>query len=66
MRLTRIYVAEALADRKQINLPEQASGHVSRVLRLGQGDALRVFDLLFVLTSNSGSTISTHSTAAKP
>ena len=44
MRLTRIYVAEALAGRKQINLPEQASGHVSRVLRLGQGDALRVFD----------------------
>jgi 16S rRNA (uracil1498-N3)-methyltransferase len=44
MRLTRIYVAEALADRKQINLPEQASGHLTRVLRLGQGDALRVFD----------------------
>jgi 16S rRNA (uracil1498-N3)-methyltransferase len=44
MRLTRIYVAETLADRKQINLPEQASGHLTRVLRLGQGDALRVFD----------------------
>lgn len=44
MRLTRIFVAEPLTGRKQVNLPEQSSGHLSRVLRLGQGDALRVFD----------------------
>ncbi len=44
MRLTRVYVAEPLAGRGEISLPEAASNHLTRVLRLQQGAAVRLFD----------------------
>jgi 16S rRNA (uracil1498-N3)-methyltransferase len=44
MRLTRVFVAEALAGRDTITLPEGPAGHLTRVLRLATGATLRVFD----------------------
>lgn len=44
MRLTRCFVPDALAaDCTQV-LPEAASGHIARVLRLRAGDPLTLFD----------------------
>jgi 16S rRNA (uracil1498-N3)-methyltransferase len=44
MRLTRVFVDAPLAQGGQIALPEDAARHVARVLRLGVGDALRLFN----------------------
>ena len=44
MRVPRLYVDLPLAAGERITLPEAASHHVTRVLRLGSGDALTVFD----------------------
>ena len=44
MRLTRVYVDEALAGRSRVQLPEGTSAHLTRVLRLPVGTPLRVFD----------------------
>ena len=44
MRRPRLYVDLQLASGGRITLPEAASHHVTRVLRLGAGDALTVFD----------------------
>ena len=44
MQIPRLYVDSPLAAAGRITLPESAARHVSRVLRLGAGDALTVFD----------------------
>ena len=44
MRRPRLYVDLQLAAGARITLPEAARHHVTRVLRLGAGDALTVFD----------------------
>ena len=44
MRIPRLYVDLPLAAGERITLPEAASHHVTRVLRLGSGDPLTVFD----------------------
>ena len=44
MRTPRLYVDQPLVEGGRITLPETASRHVTRVLRLGAGDALTVFD----------------------
>lgn len=44
MRLTRVHVQAPLAGRDQVTLPEASSAHLVRVLRLGVGAPLRVFD----------------------
>lgn len=44
MRLTRVYVDAPLASRSSLMLPAGAARHLVRVLRLGSGDALRVFN----------------------
>ncbi len=44
MRLTRIHVAAPLAAGGEIALPEGAAAHLSRVLRLGVGDACVLFN----------------------
>ena len=44
MRLTRVFVDQALAGRETLRLTEDAANHVARVLRLGVGDALVLFD----------------------
>ena len=46
MRDIRIFVPDLQAhtDDGAVTLPEQASAHVSRVLRMRAGDALTVFD----------------------
>ena len=44
MRLTRVHVAEALAGRSELLLPDGPSAHLLRVLRLQVGSPLRVFD----------------------
>jgi len=44
VRLTRVHCAAPLAAGAEIPLPEAAAKHVSRVLRLGAGDALVIFD----------------------
>jgi 16S rRNA (uracil1498-N3)-methyltransferase len=44
MRVTRLYLPENLASGAQLMLPDAAARHVSRVLRLSTGAALRVFD----------------------
>ena len=44
MRHPRLYVDRPLAAGGRITLPEGTSRHVTRVLRLGAGDALTVFD----------------------
>ncbi len=44
MRLTRIYVPGPLAVGNEVPLPEQASTHLTRVLRLEEGAALTLFN----------------------
>jgi 16S rRNA (uracil1498-N3)-methyltransferase len=44
MRVTRVFVDAPLAQGDQFALPEDAARHVARVLRLGVGDALRLFN----------------------
>ena len=44
MRLTRIHVAVPLATGSEFALPESAAAHLSRVLRLGVGDACALFN----------------------
>jgi 16S rRNA (uracil1498-N3)-methyltransferase len=44
MRLTRVFVPQALRAGVEVTLPPQASEHVLRVLRLARGDAVTVFD----------------------
>jgi len=44
MRVTRVHVDVPLDTGMEIDLPEGAARHVARVLRLGAGDALRLFN----------------------
>lgn len=44
MRVTRVFVDMALASGAQLALPDGPARHLARVLRLGAGDALRLFD----------------------
>lgn len=44
MRIPRIYQAQRLVENSRITLEEGAARHVARVLRLGQGAPLRLFD----------------------
>ena len=44
LRLTRLYVPGPLAAAGEVQLPESAAAHVSRVLRLRPGDPLLLFD----------------------
>lgn len=44
MSCPRFYVAAPLAAHTEITLPEAVARHASRVLRLGMGDALTLFD----------------------
>ncbi|MGH8142566.1 MAG: 16S rRNA (uracil(1498)-N(3))-methyltransferase [Steroidobacteraceae bacterium] len=44
MRLTRCFVPAALAPDTLVTLPPAAAAHVTRVLRLGSGAALTLFD----------------------
>ncbi|MFI4886766.1 MAG: 16S rRNA (uracil(1498)-N(3))-methyltransferase [Steroidobacterales bacterium] len=44
MRLTRVYVPGPLASGKRQTIEGDPANHIARVLRLGRGDALVVFD----------------------
>jgi 16S rRNA (uracil1498-N3)-methyltransferase len=44
MRLTRVHVDTALSTGAQVTLPEDAAAHLSRVLRLREGDACVLFN----------------------
>lgn len=44
MRNPRIYLNQALAVNTQVQLSDDAFGHVVRVLRLGEGDAITLFN----------------------
>ena len=44
MRLTRVHVRGPLTSGKRETIEGDAANHITRVLRLGQGDALAVFD----------------------
>jgi 16S rRNA (uracil1498-N3)-methyltransferase len=44
MRITRIYTTQKLHGNKLVELEPEASHHLARVLRLGVGDALTLFD----------------------
>jgi 16S rRNA (uracil1498-N3)-methyltransferase len=44
MRLTRVFVDAPLASGAAVQLPEEAAGHLVRVLRLQAGDAIRLFN----------------------
>jgi 16S rRNA (uracil1498-N3)-methyltransferase len=44
MRVTRVFVEEPLASGRELRLGTAAAAHVSRVLRLGTGDGLTLFD----------------------
>ena len=44
MRLTRTYVDLSLAVGRRVALPEDATAHLVRVLRLGEGDACVLFN----------------------
>lgn len=44
MRIPRIYQTQRLAENSRITLEEGAARHVARVLRLGPGASLRLFD----------------------
>ncbi|AXK71089.1 16S rRNA (uracil(1498)-N(3))-methyltransferase [Lysobacter sp. TY2-98] len=44
MRLTRVHVPQPLVSGAEITLPEGAAAHLTRVLRLGVGDACIVFN----------------------
>jgi len=44
MRLTRVYLPQPLASGEHIALPETPAAHLSRVLRLGEGDDCVLFN----------------------
>lgn len=44
MRVTRVFIDEPLASGRELRLATAAAAHVSRVLRLGVGDELTLFD----------------------
>lgn len=44
MRIPRIYHPELLTSGTQISLCEDAANHIGRVLRMGPGQALQLFD----------------------
>jgi 16S rRNA (uracil1498-N3)-methyltransferase len=44
MRLTRVHIPEALSPGVEVTLPEGAAAHLTRVLRLGVGDACVAFN----------------------
>ncbi|HZX77526.1 RsmE family RNA methyltransferase, partial [Lysobacter sp.] len=44
MRLTRVFVPDALSPGAEIALSDSAAAHLTRVLRLGVGDACVVFN----------------------
>lgn len=44
MRIPRIYHPEPLASGSQISLCEDAANHIGRVLRMGPGQPLQLFD----------------------
>ncbi len=44
MRVTRVFVDEPLATGRELLLGQRTAAHVSRVLRLGVGDELTLFD----------------------
>ena len=44
MRLTRVFVPAVLAAGAEVTLPESAAAHLTRVLRLGVGDACILFN----------------------
>ena len=44
MRVTRVFVEQALVSGKGVGLPEQAGLHLTRVLRLEAGAAVTLFD----------------------
>jgi 16S rRNA (uracil1498-N3)-methyltransferase len=44
VRLSRFFVAAALAPEQELRLPEAAAAHAVRVLRLAAGDALTIFN----------------------
>jgi len=44
MRLTRVFVEQKLISGKGVGLPEQAGLHLTRVLRLGEGAPVTLFD----------------------
>ena len=44
MRIPRFHVAEGLRPGARIDLPDEAAHHALRVLRLGDGDPLTLFD----------------------
>lgn len=44
MRIPRIYHPEPLASGSQISLCEDAANHIGRVLRMGLGQPLQLFD----------------------
>lgn len=44
MRSIRIHIDQALPENRELTLPEGPARHVSRVLRLGSGDAISLFN----------------------
>ena len=44
MRIPRIYHPEPITSGSQISLCEDAANHIGRVLRMGPGRALQLFD----------------------
>ncbi|WP_133477519.1 16S rRNA (uracil(1498)-N(3))-methyltransferase [Cognatilysobacter segetis] len=44
MRLTRVYIPQPLSPGAEVTLPESAAAHLTRVLRLGVGDACIAFN----------------------
>lgn len=44
MRMTRVYIDAPLSEGLSVELPEQASGHLVRVLRLREGDTCVLFN----------------------
>ena len=44
MRIPRIYHPEPITSGSQISLCEDAANHIGRVLRMGPGQALQLFD----------------------
>ncbi len=44
MRLTRVYIDQALREGSHVTLPENAGGHLVRVLRLREGEACVLFN----------------------
>ena len=44
MRIPRFYVPDALAPGARVSLPKEAAHHALRVLRMSEGDAVRLFN----------------------